>query len=219
MSTSKATTEPARLMLVTPPLSEAGDWPARLAEACRIAEADALLVRLAPADERSLINIVKALCPPVQALGVAVIVEADVGIAVRGGADGVHVDGNAAALRAARDAMPEGRSVGAGHLRSRHDAMDAGEANVDYVMFGEPRADGSTPPASAVIERAQWWAEIFQTPCVAYAASPDMIDPLAATGAEFIALGDWLWTEADIPAAIAGSIAASQVAGRADAPA
>jgi thiamine-phosphate pyrophosphorylase len=219
MSTSKATTEPARLMLVTPPLTEAGDWPARLGEACRIARADALLVRLGPADERTLINIVKAISPPVQALGVAVIIEADVAVAVRGGADGVHVDGDSAALRAAREAMPEGRSVGAGHLRSRHDAMDAGEANVDYVMFGEPRPDGSMPPASAVIERAQWWAEIFQTPCVAYAASPDMVAPLAATGAEFVALGDWLWSEADMPAAITACIAASQVAGRADAPA
>jgi thiamine-phosphate pyrophosphorylase len=219
MSSSKATTEPARLMLVTPPLSDAGDWPARLSEACRLAQADALLVRLGAADERSLINLVKAICPPVQALGVAVIVEAAVTVAVRGGADGVHIGGDAAALRAAREAMPEGRSVGAGHLRSRHDAMDAGEANVDYVMFGEPRPDGSVPPASAVIERSQWWAEIFQTPCVAYAASPDMVTPLAATGAEFIALGDWLWSEADIPAAIAASIAASQVAGRTDAPA
>jgi thiamine-phosphate pyrophosphorylase len=219
MSNSQATTEPARMMLVTPPLSEAGDWPQRLADACQASGADAVLVRLAPGDERGLINIVKALCPPVQALGVAVIIEADVPVAVRGGADGVHVESDAALLRAAREAMPEGRSVGAGHCRSRHDAMDAGEANVDYVMFGEPRRDGSLPAASAVIERAQWWAEIFQTPCVAYAASREMVGPLAATGAEFIALGDWLWSETDIKAAIAECLAAARVAGRADAPA
>jgi thiamine-phosphate pyrophosphorylase len=155
----------------------------------------------------------------VQALGVAVIVEAEANVAVRGGADGVHVDGDSDALRAAREAMPEGRSVGAGHLRSRHDAMDAGEANVDYVMFGEPRPDGSLPPASAVIERAHWWAEIFQTPCVAYAASREMVAPLSATGAEFIALGEWLWSEPDLPAAITDCIAAAQAARRADAPA
>jgi thiamine-phosphate pyrophosphorylase len=217
MSTSHATTEPARLMLVTPPLSEAAEWPARLEEACRIADAAALLLRLAAGDERSLINTVKAICGPLQALGVAVIVEADVTVCVRGGADGVHVDGDAATLRSIREQMPEGRSVGAGHLRSRHDAMDAGEAGVDYVMFGEPRADGSIPHASAVIERTAWWAEIFQTPCVAYAADLAMVTPLAATHAEFVALGDWLWNEADIADTLKHCLATVRAPSRADA--
>ncbi len=203
MSAKQPTTEPARLMLVTPPLGEAGDWPQKLAGACELAGASVLLLRLAPGDERGLVNLVKAICAPVQAVGTAVIVAAEPLVAVRGGADGVHVEGGLAAIRAAREALPEGRSLGAGHLRSRHDAMDAGEAGVDYVMFGEPRPDGSVPPASAVIERAGWWAEIFQIPCVAWAAEPDMVGPLAATGAEFVALGEWLWQEGDVTAALA----------------
>jgi thiamine-phosphate pyrophosphorylase len=219
MSTSHATTDPARLMLVTPPLLQAGDWPDRIAEACRIAEAAAVLLRFGPIDERSRINIVKAICPPVQALGVAVIVAGEVAVCVRGGADGVHLDGDAEALRAAREQMPEGRSVGAGRLKSRHDAMDAGEANVDYVMFGEPRPDGSLPHASAVIERAAWWAEIFEVPCVAYAADEAMVQPLAATHAEFIALGDWLWEERDMAQILERCLAATRAPGRADVPA
>jgi thiamine-phosphate pyrophosphorylase len=206
-------------MLVTPPLEEVGDWPMRLADACKLARASALLVRLSPTDERGMINIVKAVCAPVQAMGVAVMVEADVAVCVRGGADGAHLAADAATLRAAREQMPDGRSVGAGHLRSRHDAMDAGEANVDYVMFGEPRIDGSMPNASAVIERTAWWAEIFQTPCVAYAADEAMIAPLAATHAEFIALGEWIWAQNDMPGTIARCVAALDVSSNSDVPA
>ena len=73
--------------------------------------------------------------------------------------------------------------------------MDIGEAGVDYVMFGEPRPDGSMPPLPAVIERASWWAEIFETPCVAYAPDAEAIGPLVETGAEFVALGAWAFDD------------------------
>ena len=70
--------------------------------------------------------------------------------------------------------------------------MAAGEAGADYVMFGEP-ARGVAPPLEATLERVGWWAEIFQTPCVAYAASLDDVAALAAAGADFIALGEAVW--------------------------
>lgn len=196
-----------RLMLITPPLSLDGGWATRLEAACASGLVAAVLLRFLPTDERSIINIIKDIAPPLQALDVAVIAETEVGIAVRGGADGVHVHGNMDAVRAARKAMPSGRSVGAGQLRSRHDAMDAGEADVDYVMFGEPRADGSLPPLSVIVERASWWAEIFQIPCVAYASGLDMVAPLCATGAEFIALGEWALDEGHSAATIQSVVA------------
>ena len=74
--------------------------------------------------------------------------------------------------------------------------MTAGEAGVDYLMFGEMRPDGSVPDPDAVIERATWWAEIFATPCVAVAPSLDMAAAFAATGAEFVAIGEPAWTHA-----------------------
>jgi thiamine-phosphate pyrophosphorylase len=56
------------------------------------------------------------------------------------------------------------------------------------------------PPLQAIIERAAWWAEIFETPCVAYAPSLDAVAALARTGAEFIALGEAVWSHAEGPA-------------------
>src|SRR5829696_3232674 len=80
-------------------------------------------------------------------------------------------------------------------------APAAQEAGADYLLFGEPRPDGSLPPLDAVVERAAWWAEIFETPCVAFAPSLDAVPRLAATGAEFVAIADAVWDHPDGPAA------------------
>jgi len=93
--------------------------------------------------------------------------------------------------------------------------MTLGEAGVDYLLFGEPRRDGSLPSLDSVAERAAWWAEIFETPCVAFAPSLETIETLAATQAEFIALGDAVWNHPDGPAAAVK--AASEILGRLEA--
>jgi len=196
----------ARLYLVSPPIRDAEAFAPRIAAACAAGDVAAVLLRLEPADARALVNRIKALAPAAQAQGAAALVEAPgaedvVGAAVRGGADGVHAGGDAAALPALRERLKEGRILGAGGLRSKHDSMTAGEAGVDYVLFGEPRPDGSLAPLDAVADRAAWWAEIFETPCVAFAPSLEAAGRLAATGAEFVALGDAVWAHPDGPAA------------------
>ena len=88
-----------------------------------------------------------------------------------------------------------------GGIRTKDDAISLCEAEVDYLLFGEPRRDGSLPSLESVTERAAWWAEIFETPCVAFAPSFEAIETLAATQAEFIALGDAVWNHPDGAAA------------------
>jgi thiamine-phosphate pyrophosphorylase len=195
----------ARLYLITPVLEDSSFAP-RLAEACGTGAVAAVLLRLASADERSLINQVKALAPSAQEHGAAVIVavegKADLAtIAARGGADGVHVPGDPAQVRELRERLKSERAIGVGAIRTKDDAMTLGEAGADYLLFGEPRPDGSLPSLDSVVERVSWWAEIFETPCVAYAPGLDAVEPLAATNAEFVALGDAVWTHADGPAA------------------
>ena len=98
--------------------------------------------------------------------------------------------------------------------------MEGGEAGVEDVMFGGPRADGSIMTLAAVIERTDWWVEIFQTPCIAHAPDQAAVASLAATGAEFVALGAWIFadgvdTAAEIATAQAtiAALAKSAVAG------
>ena len=65
------------------------------------------------------------------------------------------------------------RIAGVGGLATRHDSMAAGEAGADYVLFGEPDAQKQRPSIEAIAERLQWWAELFEPPCVGFAASRD----------------------------------------------
>lgn len=190
-----------RLYLITPLISDPAAFAGALESACATGGIAAVMLRLADADERTLINRIKVLAPIVQKHEVAVIVTTEgempvdlANIAARGGADGVHIPFNTEAILNIVLQLKGERSLGIGNLRSRDDAMRAGELGVDYVMFGEPRRDGSLPARDMVLERAQWWAEIFETPCVVFSPDIDSIREIMATGAEFIALGDAIWT-------------------------
>jgi thiamine-phosphate pyrophosphorylase len=65
------------------------------------------------------------------------------------------------------------------------------------------------------VERLAWWAELFQPPCIGFAAGEDEVRPLAEAGADFVALGDWIWTQrggVDKAVAAANDILATVVA-------
>jgi thiamine-phosphate pyrophosphorylase len=183
-----------RLYLVTPPVADAQVFAASLAATMSAGDVAAVLLRLAETDERTLINRAKALAPVVQDKGAALLLGNHADLVARAGADGVHVTGMTAFGDAIAQLKPE-RIVGAGGLTTRHDAMTAAEAGADYVMFGEPDAAGDRPGFAAIEERVAWWAEVFEAPCVAYAASTAEVAPLVTAGADFIALGDWLWRD------------------------
>ena len=199
----------ARLYLVTPVLDDCTAFAPLLQAGCAAEGVAAVLARLAPADERTLVNRVKTLAPAAQEHGAALVIavegEADLAaIAARGGADGVHLRGDLKRVRELRERLKGERAIGVGGLRTRDDAMTLGEAGADYLMFGEPRPDGTLPAFDGVVERAAWWAEIFETPCVAFAPDRAAVPALAATRAEFIALGDAVWSHPSGAAAAAG---------------
>ena len=176
------------------------EFSASLAAALEAGDVAAVLLRLADADERSQINCAKALGAIVQNKDVALLLDRHTELVARAGADGAHVTGLAEFTEAIARLKPE-RIVGAGGLTSRHDAMSAAEANADYVMFGEPDEHGVRPSFGAIEERVAWWAEVFEAPCVAFAGSVEEVAALVKAGADFIALGDWVWRDSSAVAA------------------
>lgn len=196
-----------RLYLLTPLVSDPATLSGALAEVLGVVDVAAVLLRLRDADERSLINRVKAVAPSVQRAGAALLIASRPDIVARAGADGAHLVGPDA-LRAAVETLKPNYIAGAGGLRSRHDAMVAAEAGADYVMFGEPDVAGHRPPRDAVTDRVAWWAELFEIPCVGYAGALDDIDALAAAGADFVAVGDALFEDSRGPKAAAAEAAA-----------
>jgi thiamine-phosphate pyrophosphorylase len=194
-----------RLYLVTPFVEDAAAFAGALDAALGAADVAAVLLRLHTSDERTLINRVKSLAPVAQRAGAALVLDGHAGIAARAGADGAHLTGIEAFTAASPTLKPE-RIAGCGGLKTRHDAMLAAERGADYVMFGEPEDGGRRPSFEALVERIEWWAEVFEIPCVAYAATLDEIVSLMHAGADFIAFGDRDW---DGPGGAAAAVAAA----------
>jgi thiamine-phosphate pyrophosphorylase len=197
-----------RLYLVTPALDDTESFARELDAVLGTADIAAVLLRLADADERTLINRAKTVAAAVQRRDIALLLDGRAEIVGRAGADGAHLTGIEAFTAALQSLKPD-RIAGAGGLRSRHDAMLAGESGADYVLFGEPDRRGSRPPFPAVEERIKWWADLVEVPCIGYAGSADEVRALAQAGADFVALGDWTWTEG-ATAAVAAVAAAMQ---------
>jgi len=161
----------------------------QLADALGAADIAAVLLRLPATDERGQVNHVKALAPTVQNRGTALLLDGHPDLAARAGADGSHLSG-IDALGSAIATLKPARIAGCGGLETRHEAMVAAEAGADYVMFGEPDTSGGRPAFEVIAQRVAWWAEVFEIPCVGFAATLDEVEPLAAAGADFIAMGD-----------------------------
>ena len=159
-----------------------------LAAAFDAGDIAAVLLRLAPADDATLVRRIKTVAPFVQDRDAALLIDGHPAICPQVGADGAHLP-DVAALEAALAHLKPAHIAGCGGLQSRHDAMLAGEHGADYVMFGEPDARGFRP-FETVLERVAWWAEIFVPPCVAWVTRLDEITPLAKAGADFVAVGD-----------------------------
>jgi thiamine-phosphate pyrophosphorylase len=154
----------------------------------------AVLLAVTGDDERALLNGLKTLAPAVQGAGAALVLEGRPDLVARAGADGAHLAGTDEFRSVVGSLKPE-RIAGCGGLETRHDAMLAAEAGADYVMFGEPDESGHRPSFDAIVERVEWWAEVFEIPCVGYAATLDEIAPLALAGADFVALGPFVFDD------------------------
>ena len=183
-----------RLYLATPEVDDPSPLIAGLPGLLAGADVAAVLLRLKPVDQRTMISRIKALAPAVQNNGAALLLEGHVELVARAGADGAHLTG-IAALEEALPSLKPDRIAGVGGLATRHDSMTAAELGADYVLFGEPDAKGQRPSVDAIAERLQWWAELFEPPCVGFAASREEAAQFAASGADFVLVGDFIWAD------------------------
>lgn len=183
-----------RLYLATPEVNDPSHLVGLLPDLLAAADVAAVLLRLKETDQRTMISRIKALAPAIQNAGAALLVEGHVELVARGGADGAHLTGIAALEEALPSLRPD-RIAGVGGLVTRHDSMAAGELGADYVLFGEPDAKGERPSAEAIAERLQWWDELFEPPCVGFAASLAEAAEFAAAGADFVLVGDFVWAD------------------------
>jgi len=195
LSTTSTSLRPApRLYLATPVVDDPAKLIAALPGLLASADIAAVLLRLKETDPRGMISRVKAIAPVVQNAGAALLLDGHVELVARGGADGAHLAG-LAALEEALPSLKPDRIAGVGQLITRHDSMTAGERGADYVLFGEPDAEARRPSPEAIAERLSWWAELFEPPCVGYAAAREEISEFVMAGADFVLVDDLVWAD------------------------
>jgi thiamine-phosphate pyrophosphorylase len=192
-------TEGARLFLIAPPRIDPKRFAPLLAEALAAGDVAAVLLAGAPGG-REAEAIVAALVPIIQETGAAAIVADDTRLAGRAKADGVQIGTGLEDLRLAVESFRPKRIVGAGNITTRHFAMQAGESGVDYLFFGRLHGDTHDAPHPKALDLAEWWSELMSVPAVIMAGrSLESVGVAAATGAEFVALHDAVWSHVGGP--------------------
>ena len=194
---------PACQLYLISPLDVGGDFPARLEEALAAGPVAAFQFRVKGVDQHEAARLAEPLLDICRAHDVAFIVNDDMGLAKRLGADGVHLGQGDGDPREARALLGPSAQIGVTCHDSRHLAMEAGEAGADYVAFGAfyPTATKDTEhrPDPSVLA---WWATLFEIPSVAIGGiTPDNAAPLIQAGADFLAVCGAVWNDPKGPAA------------------
>lgn len=193
---------PCQLYLISP-LDVGGDFPARLEEALSAAPVAAFQFRVKGLDQHEAARLAEPLQAICAAHDTAFIVNDDVALAKRLGADGVHLGQGDGDPKEARRILGADAQIGVTCHASRHLAMEAGEAGADYVAFG-----AFFPTTTKAVEHhadaeiLSWWQSMFELPCVAIGGiTVDNAAELVAAGADFLAISGGVWAHPEGPAA------------------
>ncbi len=187
------------------PQEVGGAFPERLRAALGGGPVAAFQLRVKGVDQHELARLAEPLQRLCAEHEVAFIVNDDMGLAKRIGADGLHLGQKDGDLREARDLLGPDAQIGRTCHDSRHLAMEAGEAGADYVAFGAFYETTTKPsdyrPDPSILS---WWSTLFTIPSVAIGGiTPANAPPLVAAGADFVAVCQAVWGMPDPAAAVA----------------
>lgn len=195
-------TIPSCQLYLISPLDVGGDFPQQLQSALEAGPVAAFQFRVKDIDQDEAANLAEPLKAICDAQDVAFIVNDDVALAKRLGADGVHLGQGDDDLKDARAELGDQVQIGITCHDSRHLAMEAGEGGANYVAFGaffptETKETHHRPEADLL----QWWSNIMEIPCVAIGGiTPDNCQPLVEAGADFLAVSGSVWNDPKGPA-------------------
>lgn len=187
--------EPACQLYLISPLDVGGAFPDRLARALDAGLVAAFQFRVKGLDEHEAARLAEPLVRICADRETAFIVNDSIALAKRLGADGVHLGQQDGSVADARARLGKAAQIGVTCHDSRHLAMEAGEAGADYVAFGAffPSSTKETKHV-AEPELLQWWARLFELPCVAIGGiTAANCRPLVQAGADFLAVSHAVW--------------------------
>lgn len=194
------------LYLISPPQFELSAFRSQLEaalSACDTPFVGAFQLRLKEADDADITRAVRELLPICRTHNVAFILNDRPDLAAQLHCDGVHLgqeDLETTSIKNVRNIIGEQAAIGITCHASRHLAMEAGEQGADYVAFGAFFDTNSKPKeklekwGTPTPDLLTWWQEYMTLPCIAIGGiTPDNCIPLAAAGADFIAVITAIW--------------------------
>jgi thiamine-phosphate pyrophosphorylase len=197
------TTLPACALYLISPSATGQNFPDLLRGALDGGNVAAFQLRLKGLGEDEIARLAEPLQRLCAEHDVVFIVNDSIALAKRLGADGVHLGQGDGDPREARRILGPSAQIGVTCHNSRHLAMEAGEAGVDYVAFG-----AFFPTTTKAVEHhadpeiLTWWSTMMELPCVAIGGiTADNAAPLVEAGADFLAVSSAVWAHPDGPGA------------------
>lgn len=178
-----------RLVLVTPGGVTLDDLVRRLSAAGQGGDVASVIVPAHGLGEDDYQHTLERLVPLCQTFGAAVIAAGEPRLAARTGADGIHVHGDVPTVRRAVETYQDRFIVGCEAGKTRHHALEVGEARPAYVFFGKLAGDSHPEAHPRIAKEVTWWADLVEIPAILMGGS-DLVhlDSAAATGVDFVAL-------------------------------
>lgn len=197
-----------RLYLITPPrINDIAAFRDDLAAALDAGDIACVQLRLkddnGPASDDDILYAAEQLLPVAVEREVAFLINDRPDLALKAGADGVHVGQSDAPYEKARKMLGDDASIGVTCHNSKHLALLAGEAGADYVAFGAffP-TETKEAPTRAETEILRWWTDATTVPSVAIGGiTPENCRGLVRAGADFLAVSGAVWRHEAGPAA------------------
>lgn len=196
-----------RLYLITPPqIPDVSGFCAGFERALDAGDIACVQLRLknidgGPAPDDEILRAADALLPLCQNSEAAFLINDRPDLAVKAGADGVHIGQDDAPYARARAMLGDDATVGVTCHNSKHLGLVAGEAGADYVAFGAffptKTKEASTKAEPALLE---WWTFATTVPSVAIGGiTPKNCAPLVRAGADFLAVSAAVWSHPEGP--------------------
>lgn len=189
----------ARLVLVTPPLPDIEAIVQNVHAALEGGDIASLIIAQHDLSDEDFIVLAEKLVPLAQDKDVAALIYGDSRAVGRSHADGVHITEDRRHIEAAIERHKGALIVGSGGAKTRHEALERGEAQPDYMCFGLIGKDTHAEPHDKNLKLAEWWVEMVDIPCIVAGGNAlTTLPQTAATGAEFVMLSRAIF-EADDP--------------------
>lgn len=193
--------QPCQLYLISPPQIELRTFYVQLEEALDAGDIGCFQLRLKDVSDDVIIGMAETLIPLTKDRGIPFLINDRPNLAVKAGADGVHIGQDDASYEEARSIVGPDGIVGVTCHDSRHMAIIAADKGADYVAFGAffPTTTKQAP-TQASPDIIRWWCDTTIVQCVAIGGiTVENCAPVVAAGADFLAVSAGIWDYSNGP--------------------